>query len=297
MKDKERGKLHRRTEMVFLGLALMLLGGCGTNEQRITETVIDTVDSRLSSDRGITIYTVKDRSVVAEKELFQPKQPDSVANALEETMGILPLTDGVSFQGYTMGNGNAVSLAILVTDSVSREALLLEKAAIVSTIEQIRNIGPITLSIRNEAGEVTDEAVYSSKSFYYYDDVIPTGQNTGQIELYLPDDKRETLNPVSLMVTLQLDSSVEEEVVKQLIERGALPEKTQLISLSVTQRVAYVDLSPEFLNGADEISVYALVNSICNLPHVSSVQILIDGEKKDTIGSVDTHVPLSYTVR
>ena len=297
MKDKERGKLHRRTEMVFLGLALMLLGGCGTNEQRITETVIDTVDSRLSSDRGITIYTVKDRSVVAEKELFQPKQPDSVANALEETMGILPLTDGVSFQGYTMGNGNSVSLAILVTDSVSREALLLEKAAIVSTIEQIRNIGPITLSIRNEAGEVTDEAVYSSKSFYYYDDVIPTGQNTGQIELYLPDDKRETLNPVSLMVTLQLDSSVEEEVVKQLIERGALPEKTQLISLSVTQKVAYVDLSPEFSDEADEISVYALVNSICNLPHVSSVQILIDGEKKDTIGSVDTHVPLSYTVR
>ncbi len=295
MRRMHHGKLYRSLAGILAVSMLLFANGCGEKEPTITETVIDSVDSSISSDRGITIYRVKDRMVVADEELFQPKQPDSVANALEETMGILPLTDGVRFQAYTMGSGNAVSLVFQVDDTVSKESLLLEKAAVVSTIEQIRNIGAITLSIRDGAGEVLEEGVYSSKSFYYYDDVIPTGQNTGQIVLYLPDEERKELSPVQLMVTLQLDSSVEGEVVNQLIERGALPKGTQLISLSVTQKIAYVDLSREFLEGADRLAIYSLVDSICNLPHVSGVQILIDGEKQEKIGTVDTHVPLVFS--
>ena len=309
MREPIRRKLHMALAAALCGAVLLTAraarpetqhgqekeGGCGSKEPTITETVIDTVDSNLSNDKGITIYRVKDRAVVAEGDPFQPKQPDSVANALEETMGILPLTGGVHFQAYTMGSGNSVSLIFNVDDSVSKESLLLEKAAVVSTVEQIRNIGVITLSIRDKDGETIEEGVYSSKSFYYYDDVVPTGQNTGQIDIFVPDENRKGLTPVSLMVTLQLDSSVEEEVVRQLIDRGALPGKTQLISLSVTQKVAYVDLSREFLEEADAMAVYSLVDSICNLPHVSAVQILIDGEKQDKIGTLDTHVPMTFT--
>ena len=294
MRDSIRRKLHTMLAAALCGSMLLAAGGCGSKETTITETVIDSVDSNLSNDQGITIYRVQGRSVVAEGEPFQPKQPDSVANALEETMGILPLTGGVHFQTYTMGSGNSVSLIFQVDDGVSKESLLLEKAAVVSTIEQIRNIGVITLLIHDKDGETVDEGVYSSKSFYYYDDVVPTGQNTGQIDIFVPDENRKGLTPVSLKVTLQLDSSVEEEVVRQLIERGALPGNTQLISLSVTQKVAYVDLSREFLE-ADDMAVYSLVDSICNLPHVTAVQILIDGEKQDKIGTLDTHVPMTYT--
>ncbi len=276
---------------------VLLLSGCGKKESIITETVIDQVDSKISDGRGITVYRVENRTVVASDEKFQPKQPDSVAVSLEETMAILPLVDGVKFMGYSMSENNAVTLQFEVADSVSRESLLLGKAAVISTLEQIPEIGVMTISVQNEAGKVLDEESYGKNSFYYYDDVIPTGQNTGQIRLCIPNEKRDALEDNYLMVTLQSDVSVEEEVVRQLLDRGAFRGETQLISISVTQGVAYVDLTDHFETDADEMAVYSLVNSLCALPHIKSVLILIEGEKRDLIGGVDTHVPLGYTTK
>ena len=187
-----------------------------------------------------------------------------------------------------------MTLSLQVEDAVSRETLLLEKAALVNTLEQIRNIGRMTLSVKNTEGETVDEHTYTNGSFYYYDDVIPTGQNNGQICLYLPDPRNGDLTENTLNVTLQLDVSAEEEVVSQLIQRDIFPEGTKLISVSVTQRVAYVDLSTEMLSTEDPKTVYSLVDSVCSLPHISSVQILVDGEKQEAIAGVDTHVPLTF---
>ena len=286
-------RMMKTAYSVILAAAMLFsLASCG-KETIITETVIDSVDSNLSEDMGITIYRVENRSVVAEEERFQPKQPDSVASSLEETMAVIPMTEGVRFVAYTMAEENAVTLSLQVESSVSREALLLEKAALVSTLEQIRNIGPMTLSIKDENGDTVEENTYSGGSFYYYDRVIPTGQNNGQIRLYLPDESSDRLTDITLNVTLQLDVSAEEEVIHQLIRREVFPRGTELISISVTQKVAYVDLSEAFA-GADERMVYSLVDSVVMLPHISSVQILVEGEKQETIGGVDTHVPLGF---
>ncbi|MBQ9872493.1 MAG: GerMN domain-containing protein [Eubacterium sp.] len=283
--------------MIGIGLVmgLLLIPGCGDKDAGLTETVIDTVDSNLSEDHGITIYRVEGRSVVAEEEKVQLKQPDSVANSLEETMDMLPLVDGVKFLGYTMGENNSVTLSFQISDDISKEILLLEKAAVVTTIEQIRKIGAISLSIRNSKDEVVEEGNYTSKSFYYYDSVIPTGQNNGQVTLYLPEAGGTGLVEQTLVVTLQLDASVEEEVVKQLISRQVFPSGTELISISVTQKVAYVDFNEAFLQIKDPRAVYSLVDSICKLPHINSIQILVNGEKQEKLAKVDTHMPLQYT--
>ena len=284
-------KLH---SILIAALALSLLAGCGKGDTVITETVIDTVDSSLSEDRGITVYKVEGRSVVAEGEKFQPKQPDSVASSLEETMDVIPLTEGIKFLGYTMGENNSVTMNFQVGEQVSKETLLLEKAAVVSTVEQVRNIGTINLSLLDPQGKVLEEGTFTSKSFYYYDDVIPTGQNNGQITLFLPEEGGKGLTEMPLSVTLQLDVSVEEEVVNQLIERGVFAEGTRLISITVTQKIAYVDLSEEVLNTTDKRAVYALVDSICTLPHITGIKILVNGEKQESIAGVDTHVPLQF---
>ena len=306
MKRRNIGKLNqdryvpgRKVRLgLALGMSLFLLSAsftaCGKSDIQITESLIDSVDSNLAEDKGITVYHVEGRSVVAAEERFRPKQPDSVASSLEETMAVIPLVEGVRFTGYTMAEENAVTLSLQVEDAVSRETLLLEKAALVNTLEQIRNIGRMTLSVKNTEGETVDEHTYTNGSFYYYDNVIPTGQNNGQICLYLPDPRTGDLTENTLNVTLQLDVSAEEEVVSQLIQRGIFPEGTKLISVSVTQRVAYVDLSTEMLSTEDPKTVYSLVDSVCSLPHISSVQILVDGEKQEAIAGVDTHVPLTF---
>ena len=295
---KTRKARKNRIKPIGLILAAMAFSftGCGEETPTITETVMEGVESSLSEDRGITMYFVEGSSIKTRPERLQPKQPDSLTGCLEEVMSAFSLTEGIHYLNYSVGAQNAVTLAFQVDDTVSMETALLEKAALVSTISQIKGMGSITLSLDYGSGEPEVEELKSS-TFYYYDNVIPTGQNTGRFTLYLPDDNGETdtgLEEQSLSVTLQLDVSVEEEVIRQLLERKVFPEGTRFYSVSVIQRVAYVDLSEEFLNVTHVNQVASLVDSVSALPHIGSVQILINGEKKEEIGGLDTHVPLRF---
>jgi spore germination protein GerM len=83
---------------------------------------------------------------------------------------------------------------------------------------------------------------------------------------------------------------------------SAIPEGTTLRSLFVTPRGhAYVDLSREISSrhtggSLDELfTVFAIVNALTvNLPAITGVQILVDGQEVDTLaGHVDLRRPLA----
>ncbi len=291
---RKRGKIQSRLSLAALLIAL-LLPGCGKSQVDITESVGETLESSLTADRGIIMYHVEGNTITAETEKLQPKQPDSVNATLEEVMSNIRLSEGITYSGYTVGGNNAVTLSFQEDERVTSELSLLEKAAVVSTLGQIKDIGDITLAVTHSDGK-TEEETLQSGSFYYYDDVIPTGQNNGRITLYLPNESGDGFEETTLAVTLGLDTSVEEEVLNQLISRGIFAAGTRLLSVSVIQKVAYVDMSPEFENGATAWQLAAMTNSVVKLPHISSVQLLIDGEKRETIAGVDTHVPLKFFI-
>jgi hypothetical protein len=82
---------------------------------------------------------------------------------------------------------------------------------------------------------------------------------------------------------------------------SAIPEGTTLKELFISERgEAYVNLSPEIARNhpggsIDEIlTVYTIVNALTdNLPAITAVQILIDGQEVDTLaGHVDLRRPL-----
>ncbi len=82
---------------------------------------------------------------------------------------------------------------------------------------------------------------------------------------------------------------------------SAIPEGTTLKELFISERGdAYVNLSPEIARNhpggsIDEIlTVYTIVNALTdNLPAITAVQILIDGQEVDTLaGHVDLRRPL-----
>ena len=66
---------------------------------------------------------------------------------------------------------------------------------------------------------------------------------------------------------------------------ATMPEGTQLNKISVKDGVAYVDFNDAFNGQAgdlrSELTLYSVVNSLCSLPTISRVQILINGEKQD----------------
>ncbi len=85
----------------------------------------------------------------------------------------------------------------------------------------------------------------------------------------------------------------------------AIAEGTRVRQIFVADGTAFVDLSKEAVTNhrggsLDELfAVYALVNAITvNLPAITGVQILIDGQEVDTLaGHVDLRHPLARNMR
>jgi spore germination protein GerM len=128
--------------------------------------------------------------------------------------------------------------------------------------------------------------------------------------LYFASQNGQTLVP--LRRDVELAGDVVEQgrkiLTAQLTEAppapyaSVIPEGTMLRDFYITDRGdAFVDLSTEIVTGHpggslnELLTVYALVNAItANLPAVTRVQILVDGEEADTIaGHVDLRRPLA----
>ena len=58
----------------------------------------------------------------------------------------------------------------------------------------------------------------------------------------------------------------------------------KVISVVTTDYICYVNFDPSFLEQnqvvSDELMIYSIVNSLCDLPYVNGVQILVDGESE-----------------
>ncbi len=99
-----------------------------------------------------------------------------------------------------------------------------------------------------------------------------------------------------------------ETVLLQLISESGdiqdglpFPDGTEVLSLSVADKICQVDLSGEFLSGAPSEEqnasdlVYSLVNTLCSLSYIDSVQLQVEGEDLLSYGPITLSEPLSQS--
>lgn len=109
------------------------------------------------------------------------------------------------------------------------------------------------------------------------------------LQLYFANETGDKLVGERVEVHYSSNMSVEKLVVEQLIKGPitkdaypALPPETKIVSVSTKDGICYVNLDKGFLEqGYDVlelIPVYSIVNSLTELPGISKVQILINGE-------------------
>ena len=124
-----------------------------------------------------------------------------------------------------------------------------------------------------------------------------------KLTLYFPNSDASGLISTDRTVVI-----ADQEVIKAMFNELAsppsgiqkpLPKGTTLISASVKDDVATIDLSTEFQknfgggSAGEQMTMYSIVNTITTLPNVHSVQFLLDGKKLDGIlGNLDTSAPL-----
>ena len=113
------------------------------------------------------------------------------------------------------------------------------------------------------------------------------------IELYVPDDN------ISKWVVEEKNVDISElkNVITALkdTEKCCIPKETEVNSIIIENKIAYVDLSKDFddsqtgSSAAVKVKIYSIVNTLClnECFNVDGVIFLIDGKEVETIGPKD----------
>lgn len=181
-------------------------------------------------------------------------------------------------------------------EKMERPREILVRAGLVKAFTQISGVDRVV--IRTENGELKDSdgnvvGALTKDSF-----VENTGQEINNYQyttltLYFANQTGDRLVPEARSVYYSTSMPLERVVVEQLVkgpkEEGhypVLPSDTNILSVTTSENIAYVNFDKTFTEGtlsvAQEIPIYALVNSITTNCPVQKVQFSINGESDVT---------------
>lgn len=174
---------------------------------------------------------------------------------------------------------------------------ILFRAAVVKMMCQIEAVEYVEFYIEDQPLMKTIEKPYG---FMTADDFIDnTGKETNfsqnvTMSLYFANKKGNGLKEVRVNVKYDGTVSLEQLIIQRLIDgpstieglkegsvQATIPKGTVIQKTSVRDNVCYVYFNSEFLvrqsNITDEVAIYSVVNSLCEMSTISKVQFMIDG--------------------
>ena len=175
------------------------------------------------------------------------------------------------------------------------------RAALVKTLMQIRDVNavtffvedqPLTDSNGNELGAQNDETFLTS-----------FGEETEDIEsdiftLYYISQRGDSLIRTETRLYYSSNTARESLILEHLAEdpgitgaRAAIADGVHVLDISVSDGICYVDLDANFLSQttgiSTQVAVYAIVDSLTELPEIDKVQLLINNEENN-VGDTGT---------
>lgn len=120
------------------------------------------------------------------------------------------------------------------------------------------------------------------------------------VTLYFPDAQRRYLVKETVLVEAMEAGDKPAFIMEQLLSgssggqlNSCIPQGTSLLGISVENGICTVNLSSHFVNGmeqqfaAERMAVYSIVNSLTELPQITSVDILVAGAPTETLYLMD----------
>ena len=207
-----------------------------------------------------------------------------------------PVSGPVKLVDHTVNEG----LLTLYFDAsyyeLSATTEILIRAAIVRTFTQIDGIDTVAFLVDGNPlvdahGDVVGN-MSADRFIYNAGREINTYEKV-QLTLYFADEAGSSLRPVYRTVVYNSNILMERLVVEQLIAgpktsaggpviSPVINPATGIVNISVRDGICYVNLDPTFLTQpyqvTPEVAIYSIVNSLAEMPDVSKVQILINGD-------------------
>ncbi len=176
--------------------------------------------------------------------------------------------------------------------SMKAEREILCRAALVQTLTQVPGVEYINIysgdqPLMNRSNMPV--GMLSSTDFIDSISDVNAFEET-EFVLYFTDGGGEELIPEKRTVMYNINTSVEQVVLEELISgpemEGLMPtldSGTRLLNVSVNENVCYINFNSAFLSNSlevkDELPIYSIVNSLSELSTVNRVQITVNGEQ------------------
>ncbi|MCI8861538.1 MAG: GerMN domain-containing protein [Lachnospiraceae bacterium] len=281
--------------LCLLPVFLLIFGGCSSEKEKPKE-----------DKAGYRIYYINKDETAVVTEPYAPKG-DTTGALLEEFLVCLRESSGereekpaipedVVLLDYTLDKGQLSLQFNLAYLDMNPLYEILCRSAIVRTLCQIPEVETVSFMVGDsplmDSNEIPIGALNEESFVENAGDEINTYTKT-TLTLYFANEKGDRLTSERVEIRYSSNMSVEKLVVERLIKGPitknaypAIPSNTKIVSIATKDGICYVNLDDGFLGQGydvlEQIPVYSIVNSLTEIPGISKVQILINGETNIT---------------
>ncbi len=277
--------------LVVIALFVSLLSAC-TKETETVKVFFKDVSSNSLNEEERSIDT--DKMTLEEKakavigELIKGPVKENSLPVISEKATVLKLE--------IKGGVATVDFSKHYSEKKGTDELILRNA-LVKTLCSLDGIDAIV--IRIEGSPLMDDDGKEIGKISIGDYTDPHTKEEVAIKLYFPNKDGDMLEVEKRKVEVQNALSLERTVVNELIKgpsnkshSPSVPQGTKLIKIENKDGVCTVNFSMEFISNTSgstletTLRLYSVVNSLCALDNVESVQILINGEVNAEMGDI-----------
>ena len=274
-------------------VVLILLAGCRRSESE--EKTADYFMYYLSLDGNQVVENACEPEASQGEELIQEFAEKFNETPEKEDYQRLMAKD-VEIEGWTLEDSTLTLKIRGPYESMSRPREVLVRAGLVRGFTQIPEVERV--QITTEDGELKDSSgnvigPMTRESFVENAGKEINNYQYTTLTLYFANETGDKLvsetRSVYYSTSMPLERVVVEQLVKGPSEEGhyaVLSPDTNILSVTTSDNIAYVNFDETFVNGtisvAQEIPIYALVNSITTNCPVQRVQFSINGESDVT---------------
>ena len=239
------------------------------------------------------------RETVAVDAVYAADKPRCIVQQLlsskEGGQSASCIPEGTELLGITVENGICtVNLSSQFSENLE-QSFASERMAVYSIVNSLTELPEIdtvdflisgapleTLYLMDlSSGVIRDETILA----------VASEEGVSDITIYPLCDSSGLLAAIPLSLEIPDDQSIADAVLDSLMQyesrngmRACIPAGTKLLSLRMENSVCVLDLTAEFLDGCtneneEVIAVRSVVASMCALPGIRSVEILVEGRE------------------
>ena len=204
-------------------------------------------------------------------------------------------------------------LSVYFTDSYSQLAVedeVMFRASYVKTMTQIQGIKYVSFYVNEQPlQDAIGNPVGIMLASDFIDDIGSGSYRTGvDLSIYYGNADSDKLAPERITIGYGKEASVERVIIEQLIKGPGeenhirtVPATLTLLSVKTKDGICYVDfdsvLTDEILPVSPAVTVYSIVNSLCELSNVNKVQISVKSSTNIIFGdTIDLSQPLERSL-